>query len=75
MIVKSLQCADHVEDMAESFNALRRHRMKLNPTKCTFGVTSKKFLSFLVTRRGIEVNPEKIKALTDIKHPTFKKDA
>ena len=48
--------------------------MKLNPTKYTFGVTSEKFLGFLVTKRGIEANLEKIKALTDMKHPNSKKD-
>ena len=74
MIVKSLHRNNHIEDLTESFDALRRHRMKLNPTKCTFGVTSGKFLGFLVTKRGIEANPEKIKALTDMKHPNSKKD-
>ena len=49
MIVKSLQKEDHLEDLKESFEALRRHRMKLNPSKCVFDVTSDKFLGFLVT--------------------------
>ena len=75
MIVKSLQQDDHINDLTESFDALHRHQMKLNPTKCISGVTSRKFLDFLVTRRGKEANPKKIKALTDMKHPTSKKDA
>ena len=48
MIVKSLQKIDHLKDLNKSFEALRRHRMKLNPSKCVFGVTSDKFLGFLV---------------------------
>jgi hypothetical protein len=43
--------------------------MKLNPNKCVFGVESGKFLGYIVSRRGIEANPEKIKALLDIKSP------
>ena len=48
--------------------------MKLNPTKCAFGVTSGKFLGFLVSQRGIEANPEKIKAIIDMRHPDIKKE-
>ena len=39
--------------------------MKLNPSKCVFGVTARKFLGFMVSQRGIEVNPEKVKATED----------
>ena len=48
--------------------------MKLNPLKCVFGVPSGKLLGFIVSHRGIEVNPEKIKAILDIKRPTCLKD-
>ena len=43
--------------------------MKLNPSKCAFGVSSGKFLGFMVSHRGIEANPEKIKAILDMKSP------
>jgi hypothetical protein len=43
--------------------------MKLNPTKCAFGVSSGKFLGFMVSQRGIEVNPEKVKAVLDMQAP------
>ena len=43
--------------------------MKLNPNKCAFGVVSGKFLGFMVSYRGIEANPEKIKAILDMKPP------
>ncbi|XP_052176651.1 uncharacterized protein LOC127790956 [Diospyros lotus] len=74
MLVKSEQVADHVRDLGEMFEVLRSYRMKVNPLKCTFGVASGKFLGFIVNNRGIEANPEKIKALLDMRSPTKKKD-
>ncbi|XP_074356707.1 uncharacterized protein LOC141696466 [Apium graveolens] len=61
---------DHAADLTEMFHILRKYRMKLNPQKCVFGVESGKFLGFMVNDRGIEANPEKIKALLDMKSPT-----
>ena len=43
--------------------------MKLNPNKCVFGVTSGKFLGYIVNQRGIEANPDKIKAILDMRPP------
>ena len=40
--------------------------MKLNPSKCVFGVTAEKFLGFMVSQRGIEVNPEKVRAILEL---------
>ena len=74
MLVKSAQIPDQVRDLEETFRTLRRHRMKLNPTKCAFGVTSEKFLGFLISQLGIEANPEKIKAIVDMRHPDTKKE-
>ena len=51
------------------FTILRRYKMKLNPNKCVFGVESGKFLGYVVSQRGIEANPEKIKALLEMKSP------
>ena len=51
------------------FNILRKYQMKLNPSKCVFGVGSGKFLGFMVNQRGIEVNPMKIKALFEMSSP------
>ena len=48
--------------------------MKLNPQKCSFGVSSGKFLGFIVNARGIEANPDKIKALIDMPSPRKHKD-
>ena len=69
MLVKSLLATNHVDNLREMFLILRRYKMKLNPNKCVFGVESGKFLGYIVSRRGIEANPEKIKALLDMKSP------
>ena len=65
MLVKSLRENDHLNDLQETFNNLRSYNMKLNPSKCVFGVTTGKFLGFMVSQRGIEVNPEKVRATED----------
>ncbi|GFS37212.1 hypothetical protein Acr_00g0050680 [Actinidia rufa] len=69
MLVKSLQAHNHIAHLEEAFDILRRHRMMLNPSKCIFGVSSRKFLEFLVTKRGIEVNPDQIQALIAMRSP------
>ncbi|XP_060177982.1 uncharacterized protein LOC132607918 [Lycium barbarum] len=66
MLVKSLDLEDHLKHLQETFKILRKYSMKLNPEKCTFGVGSGKFLGFLVSNRGIKLNPDKIKAIEDI---------
>ena len=48
--------------------------MRLNPNKCAFGVGSSKLLGFMISQRGIEANPEKIKAILDMKKPVTSKD-
>ena len=60
LLVKSTEEVDHIKHLAEAFGILRKFQMKLNPAKCVFGVSSGKFLGHLVSRRGIEANPEKI---------------
>ena len=67
MLVKSLDEGKHLDDLQETFNTLRQYNMKLNPNKCAFGVASGKFLGFMVSHKGIEANPEKIKAILDMK--------
>ena len=69
MLVKSLDKEEHLDDLQETFDTLRRFNMKLNPSKCIFGVSSGKFLGFMVSHRGIEANPEKIKVILNIKPP------
>ena len=69
MLVKSLKARDHVRDLREMFTILRRYKMKLNPNKCAFGVESGKFLGYMVSHRGIEANPEKIRAILEMRSP------
>ena len=69
MLVKSSRASDHVLQLQECFNILKKFRMKLNPTKCTFGVASGEFLGYLVTERGIKANPKQITALIDTLPP------
>ncbi|GKV36000.1 hypothetical protein SLEP1_g44186 [Rubroshorea leprosula] len=74
IVVKSLKADDHLTDLGETFNNLRQNIMRLNPAKCIFGVESGKFLGFMVSRRGIEVNPEKIRAIAEMEPPKSVKD-
>ena len=62
MLVKSL----HENNLQETFDTLRSYNMKLNPSKCAFGVTAGKFLGFMVSQRGIEVNPKKVRAILEL---------
>ena len=62
MLVKSQLENDHLDDLKETFDTFRSYNMKLNPSKCIFGVTAGKFLGFMVSQRGIKVNPDKIQA-------------
>ena len=66
MLVKSLHENDHLDNLRETFNTLHSYNMKLNPNKCAFGVTVEKFLGFMVSQRGIEVNSEKIRAIMEL---------
>ena len=49
MLVKSKEEESHLDDFRETFNTLRQYSMKLNPSKCAFGVSSRKFLGFMVS--------------------------
>lgn len=73
-IVKSVHLEDHVEDLAKNFANLRKFQVKLNPKKCVFGVRSGKFLGFMVSQRGIDANPDKVKAALDLPEPRSIKD-
>ena len=66
MPVKSRREEDHLEDLRKTFDTLRSYNMKLNPGKCSFGVTAGKFLGFMVSQKGIEVNSDKIRAIMEM---------
>jgi hypothetical protein len=58
-----------IEDLEETFANLRKVNIKLNPAKCTFGVPLGKLLGFLISHRGIEANPDKVKAIEEMCPP------
>ena len=74
MLVKSLDKANHIKHLQGAFEMLRHDKMMLNPAKCAFGVDSGKFLSLMVSKRGIEANPDKNKAIIDMEAPNFIKN-
>jgi hypothetical protein len=59
-----------ISDLQETFDNLDRYKLKLNPTKCSFGVPAGQLLGFSVLARGIEANPEKIQAILTMEKPT-----
>lgn len=56
--MKSLVKTDHLVDLKETFETPRKYQLKLNPTKCSFGVATEKFLGHMISENRIEVNPE-----------------
>jgi hypothetical protein len=74
VVVKTRHSDTLIAYLEETFASLREYRWKLNPNKCVFGVPSGKLLGFIISHRGIEANPEKISAITKMKHPTCIKD-
>ena len=74
MVVKSKMVFGHLGDLDGTFNVLKRHKLRLNASKCSFGVGSGKFLGYLVTHKGIKVNLDQIKAINDLKPPRNAKE-
>src|SRR5205809_552458 len=70
LVIKTRSQASLIDDLDETFHNLRRTRMMLNPEKCVFGVPAGKLLGFLVSNRGIEANPDKIRAIERMRPPT-----
>ena len=71
MVVKSKL---RLNDLRNIFEILRRHKLRLNTSKCSFGVGSGKFLGYMVTHRSIEVNPNQIKAINTVQLPQNPKE-
>ncbi|RVW32710.1 Transposon Ty3-I Gag-Pol polyprotein [Vitis vinifera] len=74
MIVKSRDRSDHLAALGRFFERIRQFRLRLNPKKCTFGVTSGKLLGYMVSERGIEVDPDKIRAILDMPAPRTERE-
>lgn len=74
MVVKSKEESEHLIDLREIFAILRKHKLRLNASKCSFGVRSRKFLGYMITHRGTEVNPDLIKAIQNFHAPQNSKE-
>ncbi|KAJ9678147.1 hypothetical protein PVL29_022899 [Vitis rotundifolia] len=74
MIVKSRDRSDHLAALERFFERIRQFRLRLNPKKCTFGVTSGKLLGYMVSGRGIEVDLDKIRAILDMPAPRTERE-
>jgi hypothetical protein len=69
VVVKTQEDEGLISDLIETFNNLRKFKMKLNPENCTFSVPSGKLLGYMVSRRGVDKNPEKVLTITTLKLP------
>ncbi|XP_015078328.1 uncharacterized protein LOC107022149 [Solanum pennellii] len=74
VIIKSRESSDHLTHLKKFFDRLWRYNLKLNLAKCSFGVTAGKMLGFIVSKRCIDLNPSKIKAIQDLPPPRTKKE-
>nr|KYP56827.1 Retrovirus-related Pol polyprotein from transposon 17.6 [Cajanus cajan] len=69
MVIKSTSADDHIRDLGTIFDEVRQHHMRLNSAKCTLGVACRKFLGFMLSKRGIEANPDKFQAIVNMRRP------
>ena len=74
MVVKSKLVSEHLMNLTNIFEILRRHKLHLNASKCSFRMGSEKFLGYMVTHRGIEVNPDQIKVINSLQPPRNPKE-
>ena len=74
MVVKSKVVSKHLGDLGSIFKVIRRHKLCLNASKCSFSVSSGKFLGYMVTHHGIEVNLDQIKVINDLQPPRNPKE-
>ncbi|RDX66508.1 hypothetical protein CR513_54712, partial [Mucuna pruriens] len=74
MIAKSKTLEQHIEDLQKLFMRLRKYKLRLNPTKCTFGVKTDKLLGFVVNEDGIEVDLDKVKAIREMPVPKLESE-
>ena len=74
VVVKSKLVSEHVEDLTSIFEILREHKLCLNASKCSFGISLGKFLGYMVTHKGIEVNLDQIKTINNLQPPRNPKE-
>ena len=69
MVVKSKMVSEHLGDLLAIFEILRKYKLRVNASKCSFDMGSGKFLGYMVIHRGIEVNPNQIKTINNLQSP------
>ena len=74
MVVKSKIVSENIEDLTNIFKILRGHKLRLNASKCSFGVGSGKFLGYMMTHRGIKVNLDQVKSINNLQPPRNPKE-
>ena len=74
MVIKSKLESEHVNDLRNIFEILSRHKLRLNTSKCSFGVGLGKFLGYMVTHYEIEVKPDQIKVINNLQPPQNPKE-
>jgi hypothetical protein len=74
MIAKSREGEKHVQILKKLFERLRKYNLRLNPTRCSFKVKSGKLLEFVMSDKGIKVDPNKVKVIQSMPPPKTKKD-
>jgi hypothetical protein len=74
VVVKSVGFKEHVTDLKLSLERMKKYGLRMNPLKCAFGVTSGRFLGFIVHEHSIQSDPKKIESIRKIGEPVCKKD-
>ena len=74
MVVKSKVVFEHVGDLGDILKILRKHKLRLNASKCSFSMGSDKFLGYMVTHHGIKVNPDQVKVINNLQPPRNPKE-
>jgi hypothetical protein len=72
IVVKSAEFSSHIADLCKAFDKMCRYGLKMNPRKCAFGVSTGKFLGFIIHEHGIEIDPDQIKFIRNVGPPTCK---
>src|ERR1043165_326690 len=70
IVIKTYKATMLLDDLRETFAALNKYKIKLNPKKCAFGVPTRNLLGYMVSARGIKANPEKVQAISRMQEPT-----
>jgi hypothetical protein len=74
IVIMSEKEKDHIADLTETFDNMRCNDLKLNPEKCIFGIRKGQLLRCMVSKQGIQANPQKIEALRRVQPPSSRKE-